>query len=154
MSASHWYGAASSPSSSGSMGCGIVPSARKNSSSPAGEISSRTAAGSIAGVPEGVPLTARLEDEIPRSGFYLLITQDGPDPAGHDVGVLVLQVMTMHRCCQGTRGKEVLNQGKPPAGVLAVDHEAVAHPVRITDYQTLAVGKDENTVPGTCVLSS
>jgi hypothetical protein len=56
----------------------------------------------------------------------------------------------MHRRCQGTRGKEVLHQGKPPTGVLTVDHEAVTHPIRITDDKARTIKQD----PSTIVLST
>jgi hypothetical protein len=56
----------------------------------------------------------------------------------------------MHRRCQGTRGKEVLDQGKPPTGVLTVDHEAVTHPIRITDDKARTIKQD----PSTIVLST
>ena len=56
----------------------------------------------------------------------------------------------MHRRCQGTRGEEVLDQGKPPTGVLTVDHEAVTHPAGITDDKARTIEQD----PSTIVLST
>lgn len=89
----------------------------------------------IASVPEGVPLTARFEDEIPRTGFDLLIAQDGANPAMHDVGELVLEMMSMHGRGQRARSEEMLHQGEPAASVLPIDHEAIADSVGIPDNE-------------------
>src|SRR4051794_4124651 len=52
-------------------------------------------AGRVAGVPEGVPLVARLEDPGARAGAHDLVAEERAERAGEYVGVLVLAVVAV-----------------------------------------------------------
>jgi hypothetical protein len=54
----------------------------------------------VAGVPKGVPLISRLEDQITRAANDFLPTKNCADPPSQYVGVLILIVMSMHGRCE------------------------------------------------------
>ncbi len=57
----------------------------------------------VAGVPECVPLAARLEEQVAGLGDNLLPFQNRSDPTGKDEGVFVLVVVAVHRRSQRPR---------------------------------------------------
>src|SRR5215212_1497763 len=77
----------------------------------------------VAGVPEGVPLVAGLEDEVTLSRIDDLIAELCPHTTLQDVAVLVLVRVTMERGSERSRGDRMLNEGEPTAGFFAPDHE-------------------------------
>ena len=77
----------------------------------------------VAGVPERVPLVARLEDEIAGAADHDVIAQQRTDTSLEDVAVLVLARVPMHRRSQRARRHGVFDEREPTPGLLAIDHE-------------------------------
>ena len=80
-------------------------------------------AGRVAGVPEGVPLVARLVDEVAGAGLDHVVAQQGAHPALEHEAVLVLAVVAVKRCRERPRGHRVLDEREALVGLRAVDHE-------------------------------
>src|SRR5919109_785552 len=80
----------------------------------------------VARVPEGVPLVAWLEDEVPRPRFDDLVAQQGAHPPLEDVAVLVLARVQVQRRRERARRHRVLDEREALAGLEPVDHEAHA----------------------------
>ncbi len=85
--------------------------------------------GLIAGIPEGVPLPSRLEQQVTRLRDHLRTFDDRTDAAGEDEGVLVLVVVAVHRRGERLRCEQVLYEGEAAVCVSTVDHEAFQHTV-------------------------
>jgi hypothetical protein len=81
--------------------------------------------GRIPRVPEGVPLPAGLEDQVPRLGDDLPVAQQLPKLALEHVAVLVLTGVVVQRAGQHARWQGVPDDREPAAGIGAVDHEPV-----------------------------
>jgi hypothetical protein len=98
----------------------------------------------VAGVPEGVPLVARLEEQVARAGDDHLVAQQGADLALEHEAVLVLAQVAVQRRGQRARRHRVLDEREAALGLVAVDHEAHAdHPQRAA----LAVGRPDDLHP-------
>ena len=78
--------------------------------------------------------------------FDLLIAQDGANPAMHDVGELVLEMMSMHGRGQRARSEEMLHQGEAAASVLPIDHEPIADPIGVPNGRALAREKNPSAL--------
>ena len=72
-------------------------------------MSSRTRSGPVAGVPEGVPVAARLEHEFARHGEDLLVVLEDAEPALEHQAVLVLAAVPVDRRGQHPRCERVLD---------------------------------------------
>src|SRR4030095_1778643 len=59
--------------------------------------------GLVAGIPERVPLVARLEDQVTGSAEHHVVAKQRADASLDDVAVLVLTRVTMERCRQRAR---------------------------------------------------
>ena len=101
-------------------------SSRKKSSKPAGEMISRIRARLVAGVPERVPLVARLVDEVAGPGLDDVVAEQRAHPALDDVAVLVLARVAVEGGGERPRAHRVLDEREPVAGLHAVDHESNA----------------------------
>ena len=115
-------------------------SSAKNVSKPAGEMISRIR-GTIAGVPERVPLTARLVDQVARSRLDDLVPEQRAHPALEDEAVLVLAVVSVQRRREPARRHRVLDEAEAGVAVSAGDHEADADGLQLN---RLAVGRADD----------
>jgi hypothetical protein len=77
----------------------------------------------VAGVPERVPLVARLEDQVAGLGHENLVAEQRADLPLQDVAVLVLSRVPVQRRGQGPRTHRVLDEREVTARLLPVDHE-------------------------------
>src|SRR5215217_5756505 len=77
----------------------------------------------IPSVPEGVPLVARLEHEVTRSGLDNVVTEQRTHPPLQDVAVLVLACVDVQGRRQCARPHRVLDQREPLIGLVPIDHE-------------------------------
>ena len=77
----------------------------------------------VAGVPERVPLVARLEDEVADLAEDDLVAELRADAALQDEAVLVLVRVAVRRRRERPPGHRVLDEREPAAGLVAVDHE-------------------------------
>src|ERR1035437_10125053 len=77
----------------------------------------------IAGVPEGVPLVARLEDQIAWACGHDFVAQQRPDASLHYVAVFVLVCVAVQRGGERSGGHRVLDHRESVSGVLAVEHK-------------------------------
>src|SRR5947209_13263386 len=75
-------------------------------------------------VPEGVPLTSGLEDEITRLTNHDLIAQQSTDLPLQYVTVLVLARVAVKRRGERASRHWMFDQREPLRGVVTVDHEA------------------------------
>jgi hypothetical protein len=80
----------------------------------------------IAGVPEGVPLVARLEDQVAWAADHDLVAEQRAHLPLDDVAVFVLARMAVQQCRERARRERVLDEREPVASLLTVDHEADA----------------------------
>jgi type I restriction enzyme, R subunit len=90
---------------------------------PAGGDDLEDPARHVASVPEGVPLGARFEDEVPLFRVDDLIAKLRSHASLEDVAVLVLVRMTVERSDERPRGDRMLNEGESSPGLLAPDHK-------------------------------
>src|SRR5215213_2892246 len=95
----------------------------------------------VAGVPEGVPLVAGLEDEVALCRVDDLVAELCAHAPLQDVAVLVLVRVAMKRCGECSRGDRMLDEGEPPAGFLAPDHEPNAER---SEIDSLPVARPED----------
>ena len=73
------------------------------------------AARGIAGVPEGVPLAARLEYQVTRPGVNDIRAELGAEAAFEHIAVLIFADVPVHRRGQVPRRDRVLDQREPAA---------------------------------------
>src|SRR5215207_5342755 len=97
--------------------------------------------GLVTGVPEGMPLAARLEDEVAWVREDDLVAELRAHPSLEDVAVLVLIRMAMHGRGQRSRLERMLNERELTPGLLPVDHEADAEPPEVDGVPI--VGSDD-----------
>ena len=71
---------------------------------------SRITAGAVAGVPERVPLTARLEDEIAGFGEDLLVAEQRSEASFQHEAVLVFPAVAVQRCGERLPGHKMLQK--------------------------------------------
>ena len=110
-----------SVSGSGGRSATRSTSLSKKPSNPAGEITSRT--GLPARVPEGVPLVARLEDQVSRAADQDLVPEQRSHLAFEDEAVLVLAAVPVKGRREPPGRHRVLHERESAAAVLPVDHE-------------------------------
>ncbi|MGY3698205.1 hypothetical protein ACVIGA_008285 [Bradyrhizobium sp. USDA 3240] len=84
------------------------------------------AGGRVPGIPERVPLLARLEDQISRIADHDGVAEHRPDAALEDETVFVLAMMPVHGRRQGARLHRMFDNSEALAGIVPVDHEAGA----------------------------
>src|SRR5919107_390063 len=77
----------------------------------------------VTGVPEGVPLLAGFEDEIPLLRIHDLISELRPHAPFKDVAVLVLVRVPVKRGDERPRGDRMLHKGEPTPGLLDPHHK-------------------------------
>ena len=80
----------------------------------------------VVGVPESVPLAARLERQVAGLGIDDVVAQQCAHAALEDEAVLVLALVDVHRRDQGLRRDRVLDEREQAAGLLRPGHEADA----------------------------
>src|SRR5215211_9041922 len=80
-------------------------------------------AGLVPGVPEGVPLVARLERELTGLGVDHFVAKLGSHPALEHEAVLVDAVVAVQRRAQRARRNRVLDKREATAGLLPPDQE-------------------------------
>ena len=68
----------------------------------------------VSGVPERVPLVARLEDEVPRPGLDHVVAEQRTHPPLEDEAVLVLARVAVHRRRERARRHRVLDEREAP----------------------------------------
>src|SRR5829696_6260956 len=109
------------------------------------------AARPVAGVPEGVPLVAGLEDEGALFRDDDLVAELRAQTALQDVAVLVLVRVAMKWGGERSWGYWMFHQREPSTRLLAPDHEPDAEGAEIHD---LPVGGPNNVrTPGACGVS-
>ncbi len=97
--------------------------------------------GLIAGIPEGMPLIARLEDEVAWVSEQHLVTQKRSNAAFENVAVLVLARVPMQRRGERPRGHRVLDERERAVRLSAVNHEP--HP-NASQESSPAVARSDN----------
>src|SRR5947209_6669588 len=65
----------------------------------------------VAGIPERVPLGARLEDQVARLAVDDLVAEQGADAALEHEAVLVLAAVAVERCAERARRPRLLRDG-------------------------------------------
>jgi hypothetical protein len=81
----------------------------------------------VAGVPERMPLVARLVDEVAGLGVDDVVAEQRAHPALEHVGVLVLAAVAVQRRGELARAHRVLDEREAAVvGLVGVDHEADA----------------------------
>src|SRR5262249_51751774 len=80
----------------------------------------------VAGVPERVPLVARLEDETAWTSFDHFLAQKRAHPPLQDEAVLVFARVQMQGRGERTWRHRMLDEREPLGCLVAVDHEAHA----------------------------
>ena len=93
-------------------------------------------------VPEGVPLAARLEDQVADLGDALLAVGQIPDPALEDQAELVLLGVPVDRCGNRVRREQVLHDRESASPVPGVDEEPVAYAVHGSQDESLSGSQD------------
>jgi hypothetical protein len=78
----------------------------------------------VAGVPERVPLLARLEDQVPRIADHHGIPEHRRDAAFEHEAVFVLAMVSMHGGRQGAWMHGMLDEREPFRSVIIFDEEA------------------------------
>ncbi len=91
----------------------------------------------VAGVPERVPLSARLVDEVARTGLDDVVAEQRAHPALEHEAVLVLAVVAMERRSEMTRRHRMLDESEAALRVLSRNDEANAD---AAERSGLAVG--------------
>src|SRR4051794_38157404 len=98
-------------------------------------------AGLVAGIPERVPLVARLERKVPHLCMDNLFTELGAHPPLEHEAVLVLTRVLVERCRQGPGRHRMLDQREATAGLLGPGHHAGADRPQVDCLA--AVGSDD-----------
>src|SRR4051794_7863431 len=98
---------------------------------PAGRDDLEDPAGLVARVPEGVPLTARLEHEVARPGHDDLAAEVRAHPALEHERVLVLAAVAVQRRRQRARRDRVLDEREAAAGLRRPRHEPDAEAAEV-----------------------
>ena len=80
-------------------------------------------AGLVACVPERVPLSTRLVDELARPCLQMLVTEKRAHATFDDEAVFVLVRVAMKRRGERSCGHRVLDEREAPAGLVCIDHE-------------------------------
>src|SRR5262245_28102637 len=80
----------------------------------------------VAGVPERVPLVARLVDEITRTSLDHVVAQQRPHPTLEDEAVLVLTRVAVNGRREGVRGHRMLDEREALTRLHSVDQETDA----------------------------
>src|SRR6185437_13052061 len=80
----------------------------------------------VARVPEGVPLIARLEDEVARAGFDHVVAEQRAHSSLEHEAVLVFPRVAMQRRGERARRHRMLDEREVLAGLVPVDHETDA----------------------------
>ena len=81
----------------------------------------------IAGVPERMPLVARLENEISGTALNHRFSEQRANAPFEHVAVLIFTSMPMQRSADRARRHRVFDQRESATGLSAVDHEADSH---------------------------
>jgi len=94
---------------------------------------SRIRQGGFAGVPERVPLVARLEREITWLGVHHVIAEQRSQPALEDETVLIHTSVAVERRREMARRDRMFHEREPAARLFASDHEPYSGPAEIED---------------------
>lgn len=108
-------------------------------------MSSTKRAGSSPGVPKGVGHAAGLDDGVARARLDHLVADLDAQAAGEHVADLVLALVGVHRRAQRARREVVLDQGKGPGGLPAVEHVA---DTQALELDAVAVGRADDARGG------
>ena len=100
----------------------IAASSRKNSLEARRRDDLEDPRGLVAGVPERVPLVARLEDEVAGLGDHHLVAEQRAHAAPRARAVLVLARVAVERRGERARRHRVLDHREPTAGLIPVGH--------------------------------
>ena len=101
----------------------------------------------VAGVPEGVPVTAGFEDEVARLCNDFVRVLDDPEPALEHEAVLVLSAVSVQWRCEHPRCEPVLDERDQAGGVLTFDQVAVQRDVGVPGDRSRAGGSSGKQRP-------
>src|SRR5918999_3074579 len=101
--------------------------------------------GLVAGVPEGVPLVARLEDQVAGAADHDLVAKQRADAALEHVAVLVLAEVAVQGRRERPRRHRVLHEREPLVGLGPIDHEPDAD---ASEEPGLAVARSDHPCCG------
>ena len=114
---------------------------RKYCSKPAGRDDLKDPARFVTGIPEGVPLIARLEHQFPRTSLDDLVSQQRTHTPFEDEAVLILARVTVQRRGERPRGHRVLEEREPIARLRATDQKANPD---TAEEDAIVVGRSHN----------
>ena len=113
---------------------------------------SRILQGVFPGVPEGVPLAARLEDEVAGARLEHVVAEERPHAALEHVAVFVFAQVAMERRGERARRHRMLDEREAAVGRLAVDHEA--HPDAAEEAGLPVSGPEDAGREAVCISHS